>query len=540
MDLNKIKLGRNLAVLVSSLLFLFVFSCIVVNPKGEDNNNSGGDNGGDTTKFTLTITKPENGTLSSEPEGIDCGSEGAVCEAEFDKDTEVTLTATAGTGYASGDWGDACEEASAGKPCKLSMDTDKTVSKIFSLLDSDGDGEPDATDIDDDNDGLIEVHNLDMFDHIQHNLDGTSYKNSDSAADDRTGAPEAETDDCDMPTDSFYLCGYELAKNLDFAEGASYASGSVNADWRPNDQADASGSAATPDSAVNAGFVGATGFAGIFEGNGHSISNLYSRETDATLATNMGLFRTTVADAVIRNLGVVDASLYGNADEDKIGALVGENQGNIIASYATGGTLNGGAGVDHVGGLVGNNENGNIIASYATGTANGNDRPDHVGGLVGNNENGNIIASYATGAANGGGGADSVGGLVGNNDRGQVTASYATGDVDGGTGGDNAGVLVGDSSRRRDQIASYGFGNVTVATSTFGAPPAGVTSANDLTAMNAGTEWNDASQNTLGAWDFGDNMQAPALKYADYDDAGDTYNCNMFPDCNTLLPGQGR
>ena len=65
-------------------------------------------------------------------------------------------------------------------------------------------------------------------------------------------------------------------------------------------------------------------------------------------------------------------------------------------------------------------------------------------------------------------------------------------------------------------------------------------------------EWDQAASKTKDAWDFGDNMQAPALKYADYDgtsSSNDVDYCALFPEkipgtntdleCGTsLLPGQ--
>ena len=118
-------------------------------------------------------------------------------------------------------------------------------------------------------------------------------------------------------------------------------------------------------------------------------------------------------------------------------------------------------GVTLVGGLVGYNE-GNITASYATGDVNGGDGDDNVGGLVGYSEGSigtpamprgmsmavpgmtmsavwwviivSTTASYGQlchGAANGGDGDDIAGGLVGYNLSGNITASYATGDVAG-------------------------------------------------------------------------------------------------------------
>ena len=451
------KLNENRAFL-AMLCFLFVFSC------SKDKKEGNGDGKEDPTKddptptaikYTLAITKPTNGTLSSNAGGISCGSEGNDCKAEFEKDTEVTLTATADTGYVPTAWHGACDKTKATEnTCKLSMNANKTASRVF-LVDTDGDEVPDVDDVDDDNDGLIEIHDLDMFNHIQYSLAGTSYKNSDSASDNREGAPEDATDDCTtIVTDTvFYLCGYELARDLDFAEGASYAGGSVNTDWRPDDS--------DTSVATNEGFSGASNFAGIFEGNGHSISNLYSRGDG-----HRGLFRSTTSAASIRNLGVVDANFYvsDSSANSRAGGLVGQNLGSIMSSYVRGGTVNRSHNNDvQIGGLTGLNL-GNIRDSYATGDVNGNAGNDYVGGLIGWNGGGSITASYATGAVNGGVGSDSVGGLVGliSNGTNSILASYATGAVNGGVGSDSVGGLVGLISNGTNSIlASYATGAVT-------------------------------------------------------------------------------
>ena len=503
-------------------------------------------------QHTLTVSSPICGTVTDGDSTINCGSGGNDCSAQFDKGKSVTLTAMADTDYTIGDWGGDC----SGSACTLSMDTNKTVTKAFTISpsanDEDNDCASDTNDVDDDNNGLIEVHNLDMFNNIRHNLAGTSYKTGSSVSDDRTGAPEMVTANCTVVVSgtSVYLCGYELTTDLDFATDVSYEGSSVNTDWRPNDQADASGNAATPDNALNPGFVGIDGLAGIFEGNGHSISHLYSRGG----GVNVGLFRSITADASIRNVGVVDANLYGSAGNDIVGALVGQQTegSRIIASYAKGGSVKSGGGVDNVGGLVGNNYKGSIIASYAAVDVNGGAGNDSVGGLVGWNE-GSISASYTTGAVSGGAGNDNVGGLVGWDSGGTITASYAAGNVNGG--GSLVGALVGYGEGTI--TASYGFGSVIdrAATNVHGAP--GSLTVNGLTVDNADTDatkniWDDAANNTKDAWDFGDNTQAPALKYADYDGTGslnDVDYCALFPEkipgtntdleCGTtLLPGQ--
>ena len=465
--------------------FLLVFSCS--KDKKEGNGNGNGDPIPTVIKHTLKITPPICGTVTN-GDTINCGIGGSDCSAEFDKDKSVTLTATADANYTIGAWGGDC----SGTTCTLSMDTNKTVTKAFtaSTTDTDSDCVPDATDIDNDNDGLIEVHNLDMFDHIRHNLTGTSYKTGADATDNRDGAPGESTADCKTATmdgsKSFYLCGYELTKDLDFAQGTSYADGSVNTSWEPNNS--------DTSMATNEGFVGATDFAGIFEGDGHSISNLYSRG-----GGYRGLFRSTTSTASIRNLGVVDANLYRGSDANQsTGALVGYNQGSISASSATGGTVNNGSGeTNYAGGLVGWNSGGSITASSVTGstinggsqatgstgglvgrvdlgtnsitasyvknsTVNGNGR---VGGLVGNMGSGtnHIIASYVTGGTvNGGAGDNLVGGLVGHvsaSGTKTITASYATGAVNGGGGDDGIGGLVGYMNDGAKTItASYATG----------------------------------------------------------------------------------
>ena len=504
---------------------------------------------------TLTIaTKPANGTITSNPSGINCGQSNATCEADFDHGTSVTLTAAPKADYELGAWGGGCLSAGSAATCILDMTVNKTgITKAFNAtggaLDADGDGVADADDIDDDNDGLIEVHNLDMFDHIRHNLAGTSYKTGSSVAHNRNGAPKAETANCTTATAGVYLCGYELTKDLDFAIAGSYAGDSVNDNWRP---LDSSGNVAVAKDAVNAGFDGITDFAGIFDGNGHSISNLYIR--GGSMEIYVGLFRKTVG-AVIRSLGLVDANLYTRTSPgqggtvDSIGTLVGYDiESLIIASYAKGGSVNNFKESANAGGLVGGSRNGTIIACYATVEVNGSDEVDgDLGGLLGGDlsyRGGvSIIASYATGTVNGGAGDDDdIGGLVGYG--GNITASYATGNINSGLNGeDDIGALVGGRPGSRKLVASYGFGSVPDRQANDDGDP-GMLTVNDLTADNTDDDatkniWDDAASKTKGAWDFGTTSQPPALKYADYDGVGSGVDyCALFPACGNLLPGQ--
>ena len=310
----------------------------------------------------------------------------------------------------------------------------------------------------------MEIEDLDMLNNIRHNLAGTSYKISGSDSGSTFGAPTMEPPNCndDDSNTTITLCGYELTRSLDFANAAHYASGNVNGNWRPNNS--------DPGRATNEGFDGfgaetgeTGGFTGIFEGNGHTIGNLYSRNSAMT-GKNIGLFRLVSSGGVVRNVGVTDVRIYGGGgNDDHAGGLVGRNHGDITASHSAG-IADGGEGLfrNRVGGLVGmNGASGAIRASHATGnpTERGIEL-SYVGGLAGQND-GTITDSYAASNPSVIGGDESkyVGGLVGwNTELGRITASYATGNVEvRGGSSHNLGGLVGVNSGAI--IASYATGN---------------------------------------------------------------------------------
>ena len=322
-------------------------------------------------------------------------------------------------------------------------------------------------DIDSDDDGLIDIRNLEMFSNIRFNLAGTTYDDEalDTGTGDpgiTTGGPTVATTACqtDPDGDTFFLCGYELMGNLDFAHVSSYASGAVNTTWCPDASNNCVNTTGTGFPGIGAATGSTGGFTGIFEGNDNSISNFYSRNTANTNNANIGLFALNEG-GTIRNI-TVEANVFGGTALDRIGGLVGVNTiGATITASSASGSVDGGDGdSDIVGGLVGRNDGGTIIASYATGDADGGTgRDDRVGGLAGDSNNGTITASYATGSVDGGDGTnDYVGGLVGEA-GGTITASYATGDADGGAGGaSQVGGLVG---RNGGTItASYATGDV--------------------------------------------------------------------------------
>jgi len=188
-------------------------------------------------------------------------------------------------------------------------------------------------------------------------------------------------------------------------------------------------------------------FAGIFDGNGHKISNLTISSSDKI----GGVFGTLELEGQIRNLGIVDVNI--SVVDYAAGGLICYNQGSVLNCYSAGMVR----GDDFVGGLVAGNA-GSITASYSTVTVSGS---EYVGGLVGHNcfwSYGAIINCYSTGSVSGN---SVVGGLVGSNDRGVITSSYSTGSV---IGTKKVGGLVGENTSIPNQ---QGQNNTGIISSSF-------------------------------------------------------------------------
>ena len=363
-----------------------------------------------------------------------------------------------------------------------------------------------------DGDGLIEVDNLMQLDAMRWDLDGDGISDN---ADYAVAFSDADTGTlCSVAS----CAGYELTANLDFDTNGNGEADEGDVYWN-------GGGGWIPIGETN------NPFDTIFEGGGHTISNLYLRRSP-----NVGLFGVLGAGSTVSGVGLEDASVeasglgaagalagigHGVIEDsfadgliagcvDQIGGLVGLNHGSIENSrsavnvdsarrtssgalgsrwrtcYASGGGLVGeNAGTiagshstsvvsgftDHFGGLAGLNS-GSISDSYAAGSVTGRDCPGEctadVGGLVGANEiEGEITNSYATGGVSGQG--DNFGGLAGVN-SGVVAASYATGSVNGKGFAifGNVGGLVGTNEIEGNITNSYATGGVTGQGDNFG------------------------------------------------------------------------
>ncbi len=171
-------------------------------------------------------------------------------------------------------------------------------------------------------------------------------------------------------------------------------------------------------------------FIGTYDGNGHTISNLYINRSSSSY---YGFFRYTNS-ATISNLGIIEVNISG---EDNIGGLIGEmGQGSKVSDcYVTGNV----SGVNYTGGLIGYMYEGSdyVYNCYSSGNVSGNNA---IGGLFGIVESNCDSVSYCYSTANVSG-YGSVGGLVGEFLLNGINNCYATGEVVADTY--DAGGLIG-------------------------------------------------------------------------------------------------
>ncbi|MBC8383741.1 MAG: T9SS type A sorting domain-containing protein [Candidatus Cloacimonetes bacterium] len=201
-------------------------------------------------------------------------------------------------------------------------------------------------------------------------------------------------------------------------------------------------------------------FSGSYDGNVHTISDLYLNRPNSFI----GLFGITSSTSFIANLALTEVDITcSNGSSMCTGAFVGQCFGQIDNCFASG-IING---KGCTGGLVGELWiDGIITNSYTEGTISGN-----AGGLVGLNR-GTITDSYST--ADLMGSSDCKGGFVASN-MGTIDNCYATGFVSGGGNG-NAGGFV-----------NYNTGTITNSHATGEVIPFGIRSGGGFAAINEST-----------------------------------------------------
>ena len=356
----------------------------------------------------------------------------------------------------------------------------------------------DRDDVDRDDDGLIEIDDLETLNAIRNQLDGSHLQLS-GLVPTSMGCARGGCN------------GYELTRDLDFDDDDSYSSPANQIMW-------------TTDSGWQPIGDASNAFTSKFEGNGFTISNLkIDRPGDDPKNNYVGLFGSVSQEAEITNVGLLNVDIMGNIS---VGGLVGENRGTIMNSYVTG-SVSGSSGV---GGLVGENR-GTIMNSYVTSIVTG--FGDDVGGLVGLSSSGTIMNSYAIGSVSGSG--DNVGGLVGNN-AGTITNSYAASAVGRSDNSINVGGLVGLDSSNNINNSYWDSDTSGLGTSAGGTSKTTVALQSSTTASRVYNSWNDDN------WDFGTTEQYPVIKYTPGDDSSspacDSETSTPLPSCDSILPGQ--
>ena len=222
-------------------------------------------------------------------------------------------------------------------------------------------------DYDTDDDNLIDVSNLSQLDAIRYDLngngvvDGTNWEpfyNAFEEATEGMGCPD-------------HCLGYELKADLDFDTNDSGGADADDTYWNGGDGWDPIGDSGDP-------------FTAIFDGGGHSITNLF---IDRDSADGIGLFGyilgglfgvTEIRDVDLVGVDVTGDDLVGSlVGEAKVALLVGEAKVALIVHSRARGHV---SGDEDVGGLVGWSTSF-IADSYAAVQVSGTEA---VGGLVGN------------------------------------------------------------------------------------------------------------------------------------------------------------
>ena len=178
-------------------------------------------------------------------------------------------------------------------------------------------------------------------------------------------------------------------------------------------------------SGASAGFnpigTSVTQFFGQFDGLGHTIDGL----TIARSSTdNVGLFGYVGSGGQLCNVALTNASVTGQSN---VGVLAGDFSSAASNNFYVQGTSTGSGTGNDVGGLIGNiNTTTAVITNaHAAVTVTSPSNSLSTGGLIGNGQ-GTVVNSYATGNVSG---YSQVGGLIGTMSDGSITNSYATGTV---------------------------------------------------------------------------------------------------------------
>ncbi len=515
-------------------------------------------------QITLTLTS-ENDALQISPVVVNFTA--------GESSQTITVTRT----------GDASDKVSANITGLINHAITSNIDSDLTIITFQGDSTVDVTvwsttdTVDPDGDGLIEIYTATMLDNMRHDRAGASYKTSANGVGDSRGCPP-------VVGGSVGCKGYELIKNINLLSILDAKDSGIY----DNDMIDmttvtvAGKTHQVIDTTKDTSWVpigdDTTKFTGTFEGNNHTIANLWVNGS----FKRTGLFGRTDGTVEIRNVGVISGSVHSSNSSASSGGLVGRSGGSltIVNSY-----FSGSGGVFsflNSGGLVGASSGSlTIVNSYFSGSggvfSSSSLLSAYSGGLVGRvNSNSTlmIVNSYFSGlgevSSSSGGPNPSSGGLVGNLDGSlMIVNSYfgGSGKISSASAGiSSSGGLVGSFSSvsaARTLTITNGYWNIDAPQSVNGVDQTpkraqGNVGSSDSAALVAksgtvevtGTTGitlaqlkatsgtypdglpSGATDNTK-AWDLGTDMQLPAVKRC-----VSPITDGVCASYDTLLPGQ--
>lgn len=280
-----------------------------------------------------------------------------------------------------------------------------------------------------DDDGLIEINDLEDLDQIRNDTTGATLYGQ------NTGCPVGGCD------------GFELTTDLDFDTNGDGVIDENDDYWN-------GGAGWTPIGNNDGTVLGATAFSTTFEGNGYSILNMFIRGRGQDTIQPMGFIGTAQADDEDNPVYIRNVNFTGDLTEvsgnSAIAIVVGTAGGVIMSNVVANGYVNSPGGP--AGGLVGYAQLVQITDSWAAGVVNGG---DDTGGLVGNGEEVQILDSYSM---NNLFGDEAVGGIIGYaSNNVEVRTSFSTGNIQGD---DSTGGIIGHLAGTGGVADSYALGDI--------------------------------------------------------------------------------
>ncbi|WP_339074507.1 GLUG motif-containing protein [Teredinibacter turnerae] len=394
--------------------------------------------------------------------------------------------------------------------------------------DSDNDGIPNTEDTDDNNDGvpdaapdsdgLIDIASWTELDATRYSLQGTGQRLGEDGELDISGCPMRIFDGVAMPT----CRGYELVNDLDFDTNGDGVLGAADTYWNDGQGWVAIGTYYDR-------------FRAVFDGNGHTISNLMINRPSSS---EQGLFG-AIKNAQIQNI-TLRGPLTSVTGSSAVGALAGSTYNSTVTQVVVAGNVRAtSSSYSATGGLMGYTNNVQLNACFYAGDISSQDAYSDgevgTGGLIGFARNTSISDCVTSGRVTNNE-TSSIGMLVGYFDSGSASRNLVS------VAGDPTD-LFGNSVDADNLTANYWY--TESSDRTPGASGTGASlgelqcpqtaSNSECTSITLYVGWADAlTPEGEPRWSFGSATQLPTIRingvvYRDSDGDGLLDNYDDYP-----------